>query len=556
MPSNQENIEAKLAAYVDGELSGAEREEIERHLAANPQHRKLMSELMQLSGMVKALPRAKAPADVLDSLQSQLERSALLGRPEELTGEPSYKIGFWTQFRAIAAIVILTIGLATVVYFVLPRNAPNIELANSKDAPAVIVEEQSKPAAEVARSVPMEIHSKSAGPVGGDLRKDEGAIAGKGGFTLHEKLDHDPVSADIRQTLAINGVREDAMYILVDTFNAPLANATVSNYLNFNRATWEQVPVAAGADGLIPNVVDAVTNPRQILDETQRRATAAANQRGYGGGLNDNAVASNAMEQQATQQQQRLGSQMDLSQSLPARNLAQQPFTYNTGNLIVARNLNRKQYAELNGLLQQGNVGTVSNFSRAVQTQQAASIPIPAPNAAPGALGPRLKIGDVVTLITTDPAAAATTTATLHIDPSGNLPLSDVGDVAANNLTLEELNQAIAQKYKDANVGKPVPVATTDGLKLLGREIDNNMAAGVAAAQAQEAKDDQPVDVVIIVRETPAQQVEQATAQPGQTNAAAKTSGEPSPASAPHPGALQVEAKPSTAPSTAPTTQP
>ena len=40
--ANTEQIEAKLCAYVDGELDAAGRAEIEQHLAANPQHRALV----------------------------------------------------------------------------------------------------------------------------------------------------------------------------------------------------------------------------------------------------------------------------------------------------------------------------------------------------------------------------------------------------------------------------------------------------------------------------------------------------------------------------------
>ena len=46
--ANTENIEAKLCAYVDGELDEAGRAEIEAHLAANVQHRQLIEELKAL----------------------------------------------------------------------------------------------------------------------------------------------------------------------------------------------------------------------------------------------------------------------------------------------------------------------------------------------------------------------------------------------------------------------------------------------------------------------------------------------------------------------------
>src|SRR5215213_7222467 len=80
--ADTENIEAKLAAYVDGELDEARRAEIERYLAGNPQHRKLIEELTVTRQYVRDLPRESAPADVADMLSQQLERAALLGDVE------------------------------------------------------------------------------------------------------------------------------------------------------------------------------------------------------------------------------------------------------------------------------------------------------------------------------------------------------------------------------------------------------------------------------------------------------------------------------------------
>jgi anti-sigma factor RsiW len=70
--ANTENIEAKLAAYVDGELDASERAEIEQHLAANPQHRKLIEELRVARQYLRQLPREQAPPDVAEALNAQL----------------------------------------------------------------------------------------------------------------------------------------------------------------------------------------------------------------------------------------------------------------------------------------------------------------------------------------------------------------------------------------------------------------------------------------------------------------------------------------------------
>src|SRR4051812_15318112 len=105
--ANTENIEAKLCAYVDGELDAAGRAEIEAHLASNPQHRQLMAELNGQRGLLRGLPRAKAPDDLLETVQTQLERSVLLdpnaGAGAGSTGEPHVagRIGAWSQFLGV-----------------------------------------------------------------------------------------------------------------------------------------------------------------------------------------------------------------------------------------------------------------------------------------------------------------------------------------------------------------------------------------------------------------------------------------------------------------------
>ena len=51
-----EDIEAKLAAYVDGELDAAGRAQIEKHLTEHPQHRQLIADLMQQRTLIQSLP--------------------------------------------------------------------------------------------------------------------------------------------------------------------------------------------------------------------------------------------------------------------------------------------------------------------------------------------------------------------------------------------------------------------------------------------------------------------------------------------------------------------
>jgi len=125
MESSKEQIEAQLCAYIDGELGDAERAEIERHLATNPQHKALIAELRRHSGLLQDLPRKSAPLELNEALCGQLERSALLNPSQEEASQNVLTINRWPQITAVAAVLMLAIGLGIVVYYVLPPSSPN-----------------------------------------------------------------------------------------------------------------------------------------------------------------------------------------------------------------------------------------------------------------------------------------------------------------------------------------------------------------------------------------------------------------------------------------------
>lgn len=138
MSQSTEEIEAKLAAFVDGELDAAGKAEIEKHLAANPQHRKLLEDLTQHRDLMRALPREKAPPEILESLQSHLERRLLLEESPEIAGRIG--LGVWRQFMSVAAVLALVATLGILIYSVVPSSeVGSSELAHlEKSAPRTI----------------------------------------------------------------------------------------------------------------------------------------------------------------------------------------------------------------------------------------------------------------------------------------------------------------------------------------------------------------------------------------------------------------------------------
>ncbi len=136
--NQQEQTEAKLLAYIEGELDEAGRAEIERHLEAHPNHRRMLLDLSQGRDLVRFLPKASAPPELLETFQGQLERSALLGdSPVESTPGPM-RIGAWdwSRIRSAAAVVLLAAGLGVVVYIALPGRQPAVVIDDKPVRPA------------------------------------------------------------------------------------------------------------------------------------------------------------------------------------------------------------------------------------------------------------------------------------------------------------------------------------------------------------------------------------------------------------------------------------
>src|SRR5213083_463810 len=122
MSQSSEQIEAKLCAYLEGELDEQGRAEIEKHLAGNPAHRKLLAEVAGTRDLLRALPREAAPADLCETLQGHLERSVLLGDTAEDQVANRMRIFRWRPILAVAAMVVMAVGLGLVVYYAVPSD--------------------------------------------------------------------------------------------------------------------------------------------------------------------------------------------------------------------------------------------------------------------------------------------------------------------------------------------------------------------------------------------------------------------------------------------------
>jgi hypothetical protein len=103
-PDRSDNLEDQLSAYLDGEVTDAERADVEAYLAANEQARRTLAELRRNAELLRALPRAKAPDGLLELISAQMERQELLGGeslPSSGVGPPVRGVGRWLASAAV-----------------------------------------------------------------------------------------------------------------------------------------------------------------------------------------------------------------------------------------------------------------------------------------------------------------------------------------------------------------------------------------------------------------------------------------------------------------------
>jgi anti-sigma factor RsiW len=88
--ANTPDAYEKLSAYLDGEVTEAERAEVERLLARDPRAREILEGLSRTSRLVGRLDKVSAPPGFAEAVTARLEREALLGAgASRANGQPT-----------------------------------------------------------------------------------------------------------------------------------------------------------------------------------------------------------------------------------------------------------------------------------------------------------------------------------------------------------------------------------------------------------------------------------------------------------------------------------
>jgi len=263
MAENVEEIEAKLAAYVDGELTPTERVEIETYLQTNPSHRALLQDLVLHRNLLRSLPRQKAPGDCTEGFQGQLERDILLGGDELSRARRRWRIHYSPQLLSAAAIILVAVALGIIVYTVLPPHQPQAPIAHLSTEPSKGLE----PALSESRTDTL-ADARSFKSASGEVMAKKGAVANLAvsDESLGQKLDEPRFGggfgggvAQQQQAIAAG----DMMVITVTADDVQRANDAVVSYLDLNKINY-----TAEAQGFWKDGLEAVAAGRRLAAGT------------------------------------------------------------------------------------------------------------------------------------------------------------------------------------------------------------------------------------------------------------------------------------------------
>lgn len=283
MPENpQEQTEAKLLAYLEGELDEVGRADIERHLQVNPRHRKLLEEMSAGRRLLRLLPREVAPVELYEQVSSQFERQELLagmsepavaaslgaGHVDPETG--NYRLNKWGRIRAAAAVVLITGGLGALIYNIAaPQRPPSVvsshgngtSASNASDPKSdggASVDFAANADAHAARNLRMAVAAER-------VRELPEVIDALGLAEADKAIDREGGNRFSRAPLKARGVgrspSDEPLYLVIASNDAPAAKDQVMSLLSARGLAYSQVqPSAEREAGLVPNAVYGTEN--------------------------------------------------------------------------------------------------------------------------------------------------------------------------------------------------------------------------------------------------------------------------------------------------------
>ncbi len=128
---NNENIDELLNSYIDGELTQAQRTEVEHLIINDKTIGKRLNEIERCKMLVSSLPIAEAPGEMLEDINKLIEKRSLLGESSEyFDNRKGARQLVYRKLITAAAMIILVAVLGVMIYtVVIPHRLINEPLA-------------------------------------------------------------------------------------------------------------------------------------------------------------------------------------------------------------------------------------------------------------------------------------------------------------------------------------------------------------------------------------------------------------------------------------------
>ncbi|HNO78782.1 MAG TPA: hypothetical protein PKN33_12040 [Phycisphaerae bacterium] len=120
-----------LCAYLDDELSPAQRAEVEARLESDATARAQLEMLTSAASAMRSLPRGSAPSSILEDITAQSERAEILGKPEDTITLARHKRGPFRSTMALAAMLMVAVSASLYVSLNSQQNASHPRGAES-----------------------------------------------------------------------------------------------------------------------------------------------------------------------------------------------------------------------------------------------------------------------------------------------------------------------------------------------------------------------------------------------------------------------------------------
>jgi hypothetical protein len=520
-PDPNEATEAKLCAYLDGQLSPTERAEIEEYLKNYPQHRQTLKDLAATRQVLQTLPRETAPPEVSEAFHGHMERSMLLDGPTNI--DSMVRMNHWPQVALAAAIVVLAVGLGIVVYIILPGPVQKYSVAPPPPAtlpaptiaavpshaiepekpelgPAVVAAIPTKAMDEKSKTPappPQSLASVAGTSLAEDQRKKENNAS-----TALLGLEDGSLDKTITDRLTQAGVASsasDTVCLVVHTDDPISTSKQVRSYFATNSIPYQtigDVDKSGDAGGGLMSSAANEAFSLKVLPTSQPAISNGATTREA-----KNIPASQPVLQAQVQDRNREMNQNAMQlvpdvSSLPSDN-----------PLFVARAMTRQEAVHLSAVLSTEQPGQTTNlylagnptnklFDDVTPSPTTQALAALVPSTLPTTEPTNIAIGDRLTISVAQLVGPGVDkTNTVRVADNGTISLPMIEPLPAAGERPADLQAQIATKYKEANL---IPDAT-----VTVAPAATTQPTDAAKAPTTNPTEPEKVDVVIVIQKNP-----------------------------------------------------